>query len=430
MSVMGKTGGICRGSKAVCRAAPSPLTRGRRARRPGMLIYKIFRAEECAGFEAAGTTRGAPVDLADGYIHFSTAEQVAETAAKHFAEEDDLVLLALESDSLGDALRWEPSRGGRFSRISIASCGAPMCFGSRRCRWTGRPPLPGPRSVTPLERAGLALLHRLDPETAHGLSLKALNMGLAGGSGPVTTPRLATTLAGLPLANPVGLAAGYDKNAEALAPLMRAGFGFLEVGAATPRPQDGQPPPAPLPADRGPRRDQSLRLQQSGRRSHRPPPRRAARRYPRGPEPWREQGQPRPRGGLCRGSALCGPHVDFATVNVSSPNTEALRDLQGKAALSGAAGGRDGSARHPAPPGPGVPQDRAGPEPVRDRRHRRGGAGRARRCDRRDEHDAPPRRAEKRRTPANAAGCRARRFSSCRPASSPGCRSRPAAPCR
>ena len=79
-----------------------------------MLIYKIFRADEQAAFAAAGETRGAPVDLADGYIHFSTAAQAAETAARHFAGEDGLVLLALDSDRLGDALKWEPSRGGQL----------------------------------------------------------------------------------------------------------------------------------------------------------------------------------------------------------------------------------------------------------------------------------------------------------------------------
>ena len=77
-----------------------------------MLIYKIFRADEWAAFEAAGTTRGAPIDLSDGYIHFSTAEQAAETAAKHFAGAEGLFLLALEADTLGDALKWEVSRGG------------------------------------------------------------------------------------------------------------------------------------------------------------------------------------------------------------------------------------------------------------------------------------------------------------------------------
>lgn len=77
-----------------------------------MLIYKIFRRPEWDAFKAAGQTAGAPVDLADGYIHFSTAAQVAETAAKHFAQESDLVLVALDDEALGDALKWEPSRGG------------------------------------------------------------------------------------------------------------------------------------------------------------------------------------------------------------------------------------------------------------------------------------------------------------------------------
>ncbi|MEM1077610.1 MAG: DUF952 domain-containing protein [Pseudomonadota bacterium] len=77
-----------------------------------MVIYKIFRLPEHEAFLAAGETAGAPVDLADGYIHFSTAEQVRETAAKHFAGETDLVLLALEPEALGAALKWEPSRGG------------------------------------------------------------------------------------------------------------------------------------------------------------------------------------------------------------------------------------------------------------------------------------------------------------------------------
>jgi uncharacterized protein (DUF952 family) len=77
-----------------------------------MLIYKIFRRPEWVAFRDAGETLGAPIDLSDGYIHFSTAAQVAETAAKWFASESDLVLLALEADRLGPDLKWEPSRGG------------------------------------------------------------------------------------------------------------------------------------------------------------------------------------------------------------------------------------------------------------------------------------------------------------------------------
>jgi uncharacterized protein (DUF952 family) len=76
------------------------------------LIYKIFRTNEYRDFATRGETGGAPIDIADGYIHFSTAEQVAETAAKHFASERDLKLLALEADTLDADLRWEPSRGG------------------------------------------------------------------------------------------------------------------------------------------------------------------------------------------------------------------------------------------------------------------------------------------------------------------------------
>ncbi|WP_225026780.1 DUF952 domain-containing protein [Xinfangfangia pollutisoli] len=77
-----------------------------------MLIFKIFRRPEWDAFRAAGETAGAPVDLADGFIHFSTATQVAETAAKWFATESDLVLVAFRAEDLGPALKWEASRGG------------------------------------------------------------------------------------------------------------------------------------------------------------------------------------------------------------------------------------------------------------------------------------------------------------------------------
>ncbi|MFV0473385.1 MAG: DUF952 domain-containing protein [Pikeienuella sp.] len=77
-----------------------------------MLIYKIFTGPEWAALDAVGETRGAPVDLTDGFIHFSTAAQVRETAAKHFAGAAGLVLAAVEAGDLGEALKWEPSRGG------------------------------------------------------------------------------------------------------------------------------------------------------------------------------------------------------------------------------------------------------------------------------------------------------------------------------
>ena len=77
-----------------------------------MVVYKIVATEEWARAEATGVFTGAPVDRADGFIHFSTAAQVRDTAAKWFAGRDDLTLAAIDTRALGDRLRWEPSRGG------------------------------------------------------------------------------------------------------------------------------------------------------------------------------------------------------------------------------------------------------------------------------------------------------------------------------
>ena len=76
------------------------------------IIYKIVTVEQWAKAEADGVFQGAPVDLADGYIHFSTANQAPETAAKHFARQGDLLLVAVHAETLGDALTYEVSRGG------------------------------------------------------------------------------------------------------------------------------------------------------------------------------------------------------------------------------------------------------------------------------------------------------------------------------
>ena len=185
---------------------------------------------------------------------------------------------------------------------------------------------------TMLQKLALPALHLLPPEAAHSVALRALRLGLAPAPGPVTSPRLTTHLAGLALPNPVGLAAGFDKNAVAVGPLLKAGFGFIEVGAATPRPQPGNPKP------------RLFRLA---------PDAAAINRFG-----FNNEGMEaisarlaRPRSGIvginlgankdsenraedfARVLTSAGPHVDFATVNVSSPNTERLRDLQGKAAL-------------------------------------------------------------------------------------------------
>ena len=76
-----------------------------------MIIYKIFRAEEWQALQAEGETFGAPIDLADGYVHFSTKAQAAETAEKYFAGVEGLMLLAVDSRTCPE-IRWEPSRGG------------------------------------------------------------------------------------------------------------------------------------------------------------------------------------------------------------------------------------------------------------------------------------------------------------------------------
>lgn len=189
--------------------------------------------------------------------------------------------------------------------------------------------------MTITERAGLAILHRFDPERAHALSLLALRAGLAPLPGVVTSARLATTVAGLALPNPVGLAAGYDKNATAIAPLSRTGFGFVEVGAATPLPQPGNPKPRlfRLTEDRavinrfGFNNEGAVAI--AARLAARKP----------GPVPvglnlGANKTSENRAADFAKVLATCGPHVDFATVNVSSPNTEKLRDLQGPAALS------------------------------------------------------------------------------------------------
>src|SRR5437588_10985841 len=83
-------------------------------RRPCGIIYKICSEPMWRAAQRAGALHGAEVDRHDGFIHFSSAAQVRETAARHFAGAADLVLLAVDADALGGALRWEPSRGGEL----------------------------------------------------------------------------------------------------------------------------------------------------------------------------------------------------------------------------------------------------------------------------------------------------------------------------
>jgi uncharacterized protein (DUF952 family) len=79
-----------------------------------MAIYKILSVIQWKEAQSAGVFHGAPIDLADGFIHFSTTEQVEETARKHFKGQDELLLATIDETRLGEALRYEPSRGGQL----------------------------------------------------------------------------------------------------------------------------------------------------------------------------------------------------------------------------------------------------------------------------------------------------------------------------
>ncbi len=184
-----------------------------------------------------------------------------------------------------------------------------------------------------LERLGLPLLRQLDPEQAHGIALKFLRSGTLASGGPVSTTRLQTSIAGLQLPNPVGVAAGFDKNAEAVDAILQTGFGFCEIGAVTPRPQEGNPRPRLFRLT-----EDEAAINRFGFNNL-------------GEEVVRQNLLAHQRNGIVGINLGANKHtedkaadyisvlrqfldlVDFATINVSSPNTEKLRDLQGRAAL-------------------------------------------------------------------------------------------------
>lgn len=206
-----------------------------------------------------------------------------------------------------------------------------------------------------IEKLGLSALHKFKPETAHDLSIKALAMGLVPLPGaPFGTERLATEIAGLKLANPLGLAAGFDKNARVLKPLMGAGFGFIEVGAATPRPQPGNPKPRlfRLSAERAIINRFGFNNEGVEAIAERLAARPNA--YPAGIPVGLNIGANKDSKDRSADFAevvrKAGEHCDFVTVNVSSPNTEKLRDLQGPAALAalldGVLAARDALGKH------------------------------------------------------------------------------------
>ena len=180
------------------------------------------------------------------------------------------------------------------------------------------------------------LLYLVAPETAHNLSLAALAWGLGPRFPTPEDPALAVTLWGKRFANPLGLAAGFDKFARVIGPMMDLGFGFVEVGTITPSPQPGNPKPRLFRLDQ----DQAI-INRLGFNSE------GAVACARRLEIWRRGGRPGILGvnigknkesrdaaaDYREGARRLGAYADYLVINVSSPNTPGLRDLQAVAEL-------------------------------------------------------------------------------------------------
>lgn len=181
----------------------------------------------------------------------------------------------------------------------------------------------------------LPLLRRFDPERAHRLTLLGLRLGFSPRNTEPDPPSLAVEIAGLAFPNPIGLAAGFDKDAEVFARILRAGFGFAEAGTVTPKPQAGNSKPRifRLPEDRAV--INRLGFNNGGLEPY------AARLAARDPAAGivganigRNKDSDDAVADYVTGAKRVAPLCDYLTVNVSSPNTPGLRALQSKAALS------------------------------------------------------------------------------------------------
>ena len=181
------------------------------------------------------------------------------------------------------------------------------------------------------------LIRRLEPEKAHRLTIRALSTGLLPGTVASDDPILATTLWGLSFANPVGLAAGFDKNAEVPDAMLALGFGFVEVGTVTPEPQPGNPRPRlfRLPEDGAVINRMGFNNDGITAVAHRLGRRRELGRT------GLVGGNVGPNKGAADPAAACAVavgrlcrFVDYLVVNISSPNTPGLRGLQRRAELA------------------------------------------------------------------------------------------------
>jgi dihydroorotate dehydrogenase len=197
-------------------------------------------------------------------------------------------------------------------------------------------------------------LRRLDPETAHDLTLWALRHGLAPRAAGGDDPILATRLWGISFANPLGLAAGFDKNARVVEPMLGLGLGFVEVGSVTPRPQPGNPKPRifRLPEDAAV--INRLGFNNAGLEAARDNLAAFRRTHPNsgpvGVNLGKNKDTADASSDYVLGAAALGPLADYLVINVSSPNTPGLRALQGRAALEELLGRVLAALPDPAPP--------------------------------------------------------------------------------
>lgn len=185
-----------------------------------------------------------------------------------------------------------------------------------------------------LSSAALPLLRLLDPERAHTIALQALAWGLVPRADQADHPALRVTAFGRHFSNPIGLAAGFDKNAAAGPALLRLGFGFVETGSVTPRPQAGNPRPRifRLTEDQGV--INRLGFNNLGLAIYlRNLARLSGRTIPLGANVGINKDGANPVRDYPALIQAVGPLVDYAVINVSSPNTPGLRDLQSEAQL-------------------------------------------------------------------------------------------------
>lgn len=182
-------------------------------------------------------------------------------------------------------------------------------------------------------------LFLLPPESAHHLSILALKSGLFPGARSPDDPALRIDLWNRSFPNPVGLAAGFDKNADVVGPLLGLGFGFVEAGTVTPRPQDGNPRPRLFRCPGHEAVINRMGFNNAGMTAFRDNLSRFLGYKPRpaglvGISIGMNKAQTEPEKDFCALVRALGPMADYLAVNVSSPNTPGLRDLQKKAALT------------------------------------------------------------------------------------------------